>query len=308
MIKLSYLTKITVSGMILLIYSGSAFSQTVGSYGYAAGSTTGTMSVSDISECVLHDKLGCMSEVRPIKVHIKTIDQKSGNDCDLDATENTTARVQSADNTQAFLNIDSDETPKGHLTVVFDKAGAVVTPDKNNVSSGCGAGVGFGGRWKRASGTTNSSAVPAQVPKTSIRGFSIGSTDIKSAIDGIPDLLCREQGNQTHCLDQSEGLRHGQTYDVYVNSRKEIYGITYTFCVYDASTMDIITSNIMKPFVIKVGAKMLDSKASNSLVFDGQTEDGRVRIGLLTAKACTVGGHRGLTYSQVLISDELKSH
>lgn len=121
--------------------------QALGTYTYASGNkTTGTMVVTDVSACDRNKALGCMSAARPLKVSIRTL-SASGNDCDLDAVEETAGRIQSQTGLEAMLVID-DERSKGkpNLSITFAKGGAVVKPDGNGI--GCGMGVGYDGRWK----------------------------------------------------------------------------------------------------------------------------------------------------------------
>lgn len=121
--------------------------QALGTYTYASGNkTTGTMVVTDMSACDRNKALGCMSAARPLKVSIRTL-SAGGNDCDLDAIEETAGRIASPTGLQTMLVID-DERSKGkpNLSITFAKGGAVVKPDGNGI--GCGMGVGYDGRWR----------------------------------------------------------------------------------------------------------------------------------------------------------------
>ncbi len=147
-----YVTTAIGAGLIGLgiCASSGAVAQTTGTYTYSSGKTTGTMVVTDVSACEQSKALGCMSAARPLKVSIQTLNGASGNDCDLDAVEATAGRISSATGLQAILVI-QDERSKGkpNLSITFAKGGATVKPEDGGHSIGCGAGVGYSGRWHR---------------------------------------------------------------------------------------------------------------------------------------------------------------
>ncbi|MGU3401858.1 hypothetical protein [Methylobacterium brachiatum] len=125
-----------------------ASAQAVGTYTYKSGKTTGTMVVTDVSACETSKALGCMSAARPLKVSIRTINGANDHDCDLDAVEETAGRVSGAAGLQAMLVIQDDRSGgKPNLSITFAKGGALVKPDDAFI--GCGAGVGYDGRWQR---------------------------------------------------------------------------------------------------------------------------------------------------------------
>jgi hypothetical protein len=125
-----------------------ASAQAVGTYTYKSGKTTGTMVVTDVSACETSKALGCMSAARPLKVSIRTINGANDHDCDLDAVEETAGRVSGAAGLQAMLVIQDDRSSgKPNLSITFAKGGALVKPDDAFI--GCGAGVGYDGRWQR---------------------------------------------------------------------------------------------------------------------------------------------------------------
>lgn len=147
-------SKVVLFGMALaelwLGPSAGALAQTLGTYVYSSGSTTGTMTVTDVSACQQKDALGCMSAVRPLKVHLRTLNNASGNDCDLDAVEETTGRTKSATELQTMLVIDDERSHgKPNLLITFAKFGALVQPQANGGEIGCGVGVSYFGRWRR---------------------------------------------------------------------------------------------------------------------------------------------------------------
>lgn len=139
----------TLAGLCLYAPTG-ASAQAPGTYTYSSGKTTGTMVVTDVSACEQNNALGCMSAARPLKVSIRTLNGASSNDCDLDAIEETAGRISSEAGLQAVLVI-QDERSKGkpNLFITFAKGGAVVKPQGESGGIGCGAGVGYDGRWRR---------------------------------------------------------------------------------------------------------------------------------------------------------------
>lgn len=140
---------VALAGLCLCTPTG-ASAQAPGTYTYSSGKTTGTMVVTDVSACEQSKALGCMSAARPLKVSIRTLNGASGNDCDLDAIEETAGRISSAAGLQAMLVI-QDERSKGkpNLSITFAKGGAVVKPQDEGSVIGCGAGVVYDGRWRR---------------------------------------------------------------------------------------------------------------------------------------------------------------
>jgi hypothetical protein len=125
-----------------------ASAQTVGTYTYQSGRTTGTMVVTDVSACETSKALGCMSATRPLKVSIRTLNGANDHDCDLDAVEETAGRVSGAAGLQAMLVIQDERSGgKPNLSITFAKGGAAVKPDDAFI--GCGAGVGYDGLWRR---------------------------------------------------------------------------------------------------------------------------------------------------------------
>lgn len=140
-----------MAGLCLYTSTG-ASAQAPGTYTYSSGRMSGTMVVTDVSACEQNNALGCMSAARPLKVSIRTLNGASGNDCDLDAIEETAGRISSAAGLQATLVI-QDERSKGkpNLFITFAKGGAVVKPQDEGNGIGCGAGVGYDGRWRRKS-------------------------------------------------------------------------------------------------------------------------------------------------------------
>ncbi|WP_408903580.1 hypothetical protein [Methylobacterium radiotolerans] len=127
-----------------------ASAQALGTYTYKSGKTTGTMVVTDVSACETSKALGCMSAARPLKVSIRTLNGASGNDCDLDAVEETAGRISGPAGLEAMLVIQDDRSKgKPNLSIAFSKGGAVVKPDDAGDGIGCGAGVGYGGRWRK---------------------------------------------------------------------------------------------------------------------------------------------------------------
>ena len=134
---------------LVLCTATDASAQALGTYTYASGNkTTGTMMVTDVSACERSKALGCMSAARPLKVSIRTL-SASGNDCDLDAVEETAGRIKSSTGLETMLVIE-DERSKGkpNLSITFAKGGAVVKPQDEGNGIGCGAGVGYYGRWR----------------------------------------------------------------------------------------------------------------------------------------------------------------
>lgn len=126
-----------------------ASSRTLGTYSYASGKTTGTMTVTDMSACQRKEALGCMSAARPLKVAIHTINGASGNDCDLDAVEETVGRIGGPAGLKTMLVIQDDRSKgKPNLSIAFAKGVATVEPQDGGDAIGCGAGVGYGGRWR----------------------------------------------------------------------------------------------------------------------------------------------------------------
>ncbi|WP_342162146.1 hypothetical protein [Methylobacterium sp. SD21] len=106
--------------------------------------------MTDVSACEQSKALGCLSAARPLKVSIRTLNGASGNDCDLDAIEETAGRISSAAGLEAMLVI-QDERSKGkpNLLITFAKGGAVVKPQGAGDEIGCGVNVGYTGRWRR---------------------------------------------------------------------------------------------------------------------------------------------------------------
>lgn len=138
----------TALACLCISTSTEASAQTVGTYTYKSGKTTGTMVVTDVSACETSKALGCMSAARPLKVSIRTLNGANDHDCDLDAIEETAGRVSGAGGLQAMLVIQDERSGgKPNLSITFAKGGAVVKPDDAFI--GCGAGVGYDGRWQR---------------------------------------------------------------------------------------------------------------------------------------------------------------
>lgn len=139
---------VALAGVCLGAATG-ASAQALGTYTYASGKTTGTMTVTDMSACQLKDALGCMSAARPIKVSIHTVNGASGNDCDLDAVEETVGRIGGPAALKTMLVIQDDRSKgKPNLVIAFAKGVANVEPQDGGDGIGCGAGVGYGGRWR----------------------------------------------------------------------------------------------------------------------------------------------------------------
>jgi len=134
---------------LCLVAAPDAEAQTLGTYTYASGRTTGTMTVTDMSACQRKDALGCMSAARPLRVSIHTINGSSGNDCDLDAVEETAGRIGGPGGLKTMLVIEDDRSKgKPNLSIAFAKGVATVEPQDGGDGIGCGAGVGYGGRWR----------------------------------------------------------------------------------------------------------------------------------------------------------------
>ncbi|MFD0937186.1 hypothetical protein [Methylobacterium trifolii] len=107
------------------------------------------MTVTDVSACQQKDALGCMSAARPLKVSIRTLNGASGNDCDLDAVEETAGRIGSKAALQTMLVIQDERSQgKPNLSIKFAKGVAEVEPQDGIGGLGCGVGVGYAGRWR----------------------------------------------------------------------------------------------------------------------------------------------------------------
>lgn len=133
---------------VFLLSTSESYAQKLGKYIYQSGQITGEMNVMDVAACDVSNKLGCISAVRPIKIHIKTIDIK-GNDCDVDAIEETAGRIQSQGKLDIILVIDDAKSQtKPNLSVSFAGDEAIVMPSESGSGIGCGAGAHYDGRWQ----------------------------------------------------------------------------------------------------------------------------------------------------------------
>ncbi len=135
--------------LLVALASTDASALSLGTYSFTSGKTSGTMVVTDISACKQRDSLGCMSAARPINVRIQTLNRETLSDCDVDATEDTVARVRVNGKVEAvFIIADERSKDKPNLLIRFDKAEAHVRPLEDGVGIGCGAGVDYAGRWR----------------------------------------------------------------------------------------------------------------------------------------------------------------
>jgi len=126
--------------------SATTIGDITGTYQYAEKGFSGTMKVSEISECKLApNKLGCLSSM-VLVAKIDTMHKASANDCDIDVVENKSARITSVSKTEVtFVAKDKSDGDTG-LEVIFSTKGA----DIKSSNGGCGMQGSVLGHWKRS--------------------------------------------------------------------------------------------------------------------------------------------------------------
>ena len=117
-----------------------------GSYKYQEKGFSGTMVVSEISECEVNPgKLGCLSS-KVFTARIYSVHEISGHDCDIDVIENKSARI-----TQNYLTevtfLAKDKSDDINLSVIFTPKRADIR--SGNIFNGCGVQGTILGHWKR---------------------------------------------------------------------------------------------------------------------------------------------------------------
>ncbi len=121
----------------------------IGTYDYMEPGFSGTMEVSEISECALFPReLGCLSSLL-LTAKIYTIHNNSSHDCDIDVIENKAARITSATKTEVSF-IAKDKSDDINFTVMFNRKGADI--ESGNTFNGCGMQGSIMGHWQRKIG------------------------------------------------------------------------------------------------------------------------------------------------------------
>jgi hypothetical protein len=124
----------------------------VGKYEYSEKGFSGKMDVTEVSGCEVKNQLGCLA-VWVLKIRIFTINKSNDNDCDVEAVENSSARVSSRSVIDAlFLTKGDDEAKTKNLSVRFDQNGATVQLEGGDLVGLCGMNGNFTGKWRKTGG------------------------------------------------------------------------------------------------------------------------------------------------------------
>ncbi|EPL9726639.1 hypothetical protein MKS81_006324 [Pseudomonas aeruginosa] len=118
-----------------------AFSEPFTYFSYQEGGYDGRMLVAN--------ELAPGTPVKPIGVHIQTVDTSTQHECDVWATENTVARVKSNGEISTSMRVmDENKKATGEtFDIVFRKSTAVITSSTS--SEYCGVSAMFSGDWAR---------------------------------------------------------------------------------------------------------------------------------------------------------------